>query len=558
MKISPYLIYLTTISVDSGEVPNDIITKLPNLSLLNLSKNYFQGHVPWESMKNLFTLDLSSNYITDDIQKIFSMSSDYLISYLDLSNNKFYGSFTNMTNLFAGYSSLIFSNNNISGELPLGICNTSFEVLDISNNKLTGVLPDCIGRADIWALKLSANYLEGSLPSEICAKSSRWLLDLSDNKLSGSIPPCSNGSSLQIIDLSKNNLSGNFPISWLNIPDLKAIDIGKNHLSGELPIWNGSESNLKVLLARDNTFGGPISEHLCQFKYLRILDLSHNNLFGQIPSCIFDMGLKDDSVFFLGIELAYSFGIGELNYTNFLLHISKSITLDRDELPNFGLELMSKGRFDLYWSQILLLERIIDLSSNKLVGNIPEEIGQMTWLITLNLSNNYLTGAIPDSVSKLRQLLSLDLSHNSLTGQIPRELTKLTSLEVFSVAYNNLSGPTLDLKAQFGTFDNRSYEGNPNLCGPPLSKSCFSYHDTKLPSQNKTGNDQGGESINFLILFGSFALFFVVSFWGLITVLYFKSNWRYGLFNLVDEYGDMIYVRVVLFVRKIRAAQRNN
>ncbi|KAJ4745494.1 receptor like protein 56 [Rhynchospora pubera] len=182
----------------------------------------------------------------------------------------------------------------------------------------------------------------------------------------------------------------------------------------------------------------------------------------------------------------------------------------------------------------------------------------MSWLITLNLSNNYLTGVIPNSISKLSQLLSLDLSHNSLTGQIPRKLIKLTSLEAFSVAYNNLSGPTLDMKAQFGTFDNRSYEGNPNLCGPPLSKSCFSYPNRKWPSTNEMDNDQRDKSIDFLILFSSFALFFVVSFWCFMAALYFKRNWRYAMFTMVDDYGDMIYVRILLFVRKIRVAQRDN
>ncbi|KAJ1700917.1 hypothetical protein LUZ63_000696 [Rhynchospora breviuscula] len=554
----------------SGELPVDISTELPHLHSLNISKNCFQGPVRFISMKYMIFLDLSINNLTDDIQNTFSANLTNFPDFLDLSNNNFYGSLNNPTNLLTKATTLLLNDNNLSGELPLSICNTSMystDILDISNNELSGILPDCIVKVDFWVLKLSGNHLEGPLPSEIGSMKTLWLLDLSNNKLSGSIPPCTNSSdsAFELVDLSRNNLSGDFPITWLNISTIQAINIGKNNLSGKLPSWIDKQSNLNVLQARENMFEGHIPEQICQFKYLRILDLSHNNLSGQIPPCIIHMGLEN-SIFNFAGSLAYSdTSVGELNFNDTHLPFNKSIILWANGLgihllehvENFGLELTSKGKSDFYGYK-LLLECLLDLSSNELVGSIPKEIGQMSWLITLNLSNNYLTGAIPNSISKLRQLLSLDLSHNSLTGQIPRELTKLTSLEAFSVAYNNLSGPTLDAKAQFATFDNRSYEGNPNLCGPPLSKSCFSYPDTKLPSPDETGYDRGDGSIDFLILFGSFALFFVVSFWGFMAVLFFKKNWRYALFNLVDEHGNLIYLWVFLFVRKIRIPRRHD
>ncbi|XP_078150822.1 receptor-like protein 13, partial [Carex rostrata] len=283
----------------SGELPANITTKLPNLMSLTLSKNYIQGSLPLMPTSNLQILDLSSNNLTDDIQNSFLRIQPSIPSFMDLSNNKFYGSFTNNLN-FTQASILLLNDNNISGNILSSICNTSFMVLEISNNQLNGGLPDCIGKTKLSMLKLSGNHLEGSLPLEMCAAGSLWWLDLSDNKLSGSLPSRFNQSSLYNVDLSQNNLTGNFPITWHNISYISVINIRENHLYGELPAWIG-DSNLKMLQASENLFGGPIPEQICKFKYLRLLDLSYNNISGQIPSCIIDMGSKYNSSYYFSI-----------------------------------------------------------------------------------------------------------------------------------------------------------------------------------------------------------------------------------------------------------------
>ena len=69
------------------------------------------------------------------------------------------------------------------------------------------------------------------------------------------------------------------------------------------------------------------------------------------------------------------------------------------------------------------------LNENGLIGEIAEDLGNLTGLYFLSLSANRLTGEIP---SKLGNLTNLELSvlvDNQLTGEIPPELGSLPYLE---------------------------------------------------------------------------------------------------------------------------------
>ncbi len=75
-----------------------------------------------------------------------------------------------------------------------------------------------------------------------------------------------------------------------------------------------------------------------------------------------------------------------------------------------------------------------------LTGEIPAELGNLTNLTLLNLWNNGLTGEIPVELGNLTNLTLLNFDNNGLTGEIPVELGNLTKLTYLSFSYNDLMG----------------------------------------------------------------------------------------------------------------------
>ena len=80
------------------------------------------------------------------------------------------------------------------------------------------------------------------------------------------------------------------------------------------------------------------------------------------------------------------------------------------------------------------------LAGNGLDGVLPESLGQLSSLTTLDLMGNRLSGTIPAALGLLATLDFLDLSHNRLTEVIPAELADLTHLRVLCLNHNQLTG----------------------------------------------------------------------------------------------------------------------
>ena len=85
-------------------------------------------------------------------------------------------------------------------------------------------------------------------------------------------------------------MEGLLPPALVNCTSLEVLDLGNNKINGSFPYWLEALFELHVLVLRSNRFHGPIGIHNTSgmfFSKLQILDLSHNEFTGLLPSHYF-------------------------------------------------------------------------------------------------------------------------------------------------------------------------------------------------------------------------------------------------------------------------------
>ncbi|EOA39580.1 hypothetical protein CARUB_v10008198mg [Capsella rubella] len=472
----------------SGQIPINLL-QLTKLVSLHLSSSGFSDsssslsidesflHLLAQNLRNLRVLDMSNVNISSKIPHEFSKLRS--LRSLDLSLCNLFGEFPSSVLLIPSLQSITLSYNpNLRGKLPVFGENNSLVELGIERTAFSGPLPDSIiNLKHLISLTLTSSQFTGKIPFSVGNLSHLLSLDLSYNNFVGEIPSSiSNLKQLTHFDVSSNKLSGNLPASILNFTQLRSLGLSSNQFTGSLPLIISQSYKLESFSADDNPYTKAILSSLVKIPSLRSIHLSYNQFddltwignISMLPNLqSFSITNNNYNKVVDGVDLNVFSPLKKLQIL-ILLGIPLSptnITSDLDFSPNLeyllllGCNITEFPVFIRYRRNLIF----IDLSNNKIKGQVPDWLWRLPKLEYVSLSNNSLSGFNGSlQVSPESQINTVDLSSNAFqgplfipsskhlqyflgsknnfTGEIPRSICGVSSLKVLDLSNNNLYG----------------------------------------------------------------------------------------------------------------------
>ncbi|KAJ9540191.1 hypothetical protein OSB04_026697 [Centaurea solstitialis] len=374
------------------------------------------------------------------------------LKYLDLSGNDFEG--IQVPRFMGSLGSLRYLNlsrSRFGGTVPLQLGN------------LTKLRTLCLGRfyedvyEDEYTSMISMRWLSSlrwlhhlDLSGVDLSKAIDWLevintlpslveLHLCSSKLLHIHPHVSslNLTSLSLLDLSRNHFNDNFVPRWIfSITSLVSLDLSWCDLQGSIPSSIHSFRNLTSL----KLLHVPGNDFMSSSLTLEGLSTIGSNLISLdisscgVPSSILDSLQNLTSIHVLQMsrnQLTKPIPKSLGNLCN-LLHID----MGENDFSSITLTIL----LDSFWECKSPSLESLSFYSSELSCILPDQLGQLTYLVQLQLGNNRINGTIPDLIGKLSFLRSLDLGGNLISGPILFSIGGLSSLEFLDLSNNQLNG----------------------------------------------------------------------------------------------------------------------
>ncbi|KAF9681467.1 hypothetical protein SADUNF_Sadunf05G0004500 [Salix dunnii] len=406
---------LEELYLDGNTLPINIlqnIGQLLALKILSVRHCDLTGTLPTQGLdglKNVEQLDLSGNKLEGSLPDCLGNLSSLQV--LDVSRNRFTGNIaTGPLNILTSLEFLSLSNNRF--ELPL-----SFKSFSNHSKLKFFTCDNCTlveDRAGFWnfipKFQLRFLSLSNSTSKAINSDVRNFLYSQYD---------------LRTLDLSNCNFSGVFP-SWLleNNTRLEELYLRQNSFVGPLKLPNHPTPNMNYLDISNNNISGQVPRNICSvFPNLTKFMMAMNGLTGSIPSCFGNISSPPDV-----LDLSHN-----------LLSIGKPEQLKRSRYVklsnnNLGGEI-SPSIFNSSFLTYLYLD------GNKFTGHVLDfHPTNGIYLAALDISNNQFSGILPTRMGNFSHLKAIDLSRNNFDGPLPRDFCKLDNLQYLDLSENNLSG----------------------------------------------------------------------------------------------------------------------
>ncbi|KAJ6314329.1 hypothetical protein OIU78_017907 [Salix suchowensis] len=313
----------------------------------------------------------------------------------------------------------VLKNQNLQGSLPPDFNRFPYlQVIDFSRNYLNGSIPREWGATQMLDISIIGNRFTGPIPREIGNISTLVNFTVEFNQFSGVLPPeLGNLTRLEKLHLTSNNFTGQLPAAFEKLTTLKDFRIGDNQFIGEIPDLIQKWTNLQKLVIQGSGLSGPIPPGIAVLEKmtdLRISDLQGNGTGAPFPP---------------------------------LANMTKL--------------------------------KILILRSCNIIGRIPDFVGEFSSLKTLDLSFNKLDGEIPASFLGVKQATYIYLTGNQLNGTVPDWIIK--DGKSVDLSYNNFGNESSCQQRNINLFGSASM-GNvsgrtvPCLRSLPCQKKFYSFH----------------------------------------------------------------------------------
>uniref|UniRef100_I1PPX6 non-specific serine/threonine protein kinase n=1 Tax=Oryza glaberrima TaxID=4538 RepID=I1PPX6_ORYGL len=288
--------------------------------------------------------------------------------------------------------------------------------LKIYDKDATGQIPgELRNLTHLTHLNLSHNFLVGTIPSFIGELAAMQYMTFGINALSGSIPKeLGNLTNLVSLGFSSNNFSGSLPSELGSLFKLEELYIDSAGLSGELPSSLSKLTRMKILWASDNNFTGQIPDYIGSWNLtdLRIGDIASGSSSSlafisnmtSLNTLILRNCMISDSLALIDFSKFASLTLLDLSFNNITGQVPQTL-LNLNFLSYLFLG-NNNLTGSLPSSKIRSL-RNLDFSYNQLSGNFPfwvsEEDLQLNLLANnfmVNISNN---SALPSGLECLQR-----------------------------------------------------------------------------------------------------------------------------------------------------------